>query len=63
MFTLLFRALKGFMKAFIKPFGAPQRSVKIKVEVNFFSSSRIRPGRVNISKKECLNIEYRFMGV
>ena len=62
MFTLLFRALKGFMKAFIKPFGAPQRSVKIKIEVNFFSS-RIRPGRVNISKKECLNIEYRFMGV
>ena len=31
LFTLLFGASKGFMKAFIKPFEAPQKSVKIKV--------------------------------
>ena len=34
IFTLLCGALKGFMKtlkAFIKPFEAPQRSVKIKI--------------------------------
>ena len=33
-FTLLYGASKGFMKAlkvFIKPFEAPQRSVKIKI--------------------------------
>ena len=33
-------------KVFIKPFEAPQRSVKIKVLVNFFSSSGIGTGRV-----------------
>ena len=37
-------------KDFIKPFGAPQRSVKIKV--NFLSSS----GSVTRMVKECLNI-------
>ena len=34
MFTLLCGASKGFMKAvqaFVKPFEAPQRSVKIKI--------------------------------
>ena len=39
IFLLLCGALKGFMKAlkaFIKPFEAPQRSVKIKIEVNFY---------------------------
>ena len=34
------------MKAFIKPFEAPQRSVKIKNCVNFLSSSGIGTGRV-----------------
>ena len=34
-------------KAFIKHFEAPQRRVKIKTYVNFFSSSRIGTGRVN----------------
>ena len=33
-------------KAFIKPFEAPQRIVKIKIQVNFFSSSEIETGRV-----------------
>ena len=39
IFTLLFGASKGFIKAFkvfIKPFEAPQRSVKIKIQVNFY---------------------------
>ena len=31
IFTLLCGASKGFMKAFIKPFERPQRSVKIKI--------------------------------
>ena len=42
---------KGFMKAFkvfIKSFEAPQRSVKIKIQVNFFSSSGIGTGRVKM---------------
>ena len=39
IFTLLCGGTKGFMKvlkAFIKPFEAPQRSVKIKTSVNFY---------------------------
>ena len=51
-FFLLFSYSKGFMKAFkafIKPFEAPQRSMKIKIYLIFFSSSRIRTGRVKIS--------------
>ena len=39
IFTLLCGASKGFMKAlkaFIKPFEVPQRSVKIKILVNFY---------------------------
>ena len=32
--------------AFIKPFEVPQRSVKIKIQVDFFSSSGIRMGSV-----------------
>ena len=42
--TLLCGASKGFMKvftAFIKPFVARQRSVKIKIWLNLFSSSGI----------------------
>ena len=33
------------LKAFIKPFEAPQRSVKIKIELNFFTLSGIGPLR------------------
>ena len=39
IFTLLCGASKGFIKvlnAFIKPFEVPQRSVKIKILVNFY---------------------------
>ena len=35
------------MKAFIEPFEAPQKSVKIKIYDNFFPSSGIETGRVN----------------
>ena len=38
--------MKAF-KAFIKPFEVPQRSVKIKILLNFFSSSNIETGRSN----------------
>ena len=51
LFTLLCGAPESLMKAFkafIKPFEAPQRSVKIKIQLNFFSSSRIGTGRVNV---------------
>ena len=49
IFTLLGGASKGFkkaLKAFIKLSEAPRRSVKIKIEINFDSSSRIVMGRV-----------------
>ena len=45
MFTLLCGASKGFMKAlkaFIKYFEEPQRSVKIKIELNFYFSTTFR---------------------
>ena len=35
------------LEAFIKPFEAPQISVKIKIQVNFLSSSGIGTGRIN----------------
>ena len=38
--------MKAFT-AFRKPFEAPQKSVKTKIEVNFFSSSGIGKERVN----------------
>ena len=38
--------MKAFT-AFLKTFEAPQRSVKTKIEVNFFSSSGIGNERVN----------------
>ena len=41
--------MKAF-KVFIKPFEAPQRSVKIKISHNFFTSSGIRTGRVKNAK-------------
>ena len=37
-----------FLKAFIKPFEAPQRSEKIKIKVNFLSLCGIGTGRVKI---------------
>ena len=39
--------MKAF-KAFIKPFEAPQRSVEMKNQLNFFSSSGTGARRVNI---------------
>ena len=39
--------------AFIKPLEAPQRSVKIKIWLNFLSSSWAGTGRVNFSCKGC----------
>ena len=39
--------MKAF-KPFIKLFEAPQRSVKIKIEVNFLSSSWVTTGRFNL---------------
>ena len=53
IFTLLCGVSKGFIKvfkAFIKPFEASQRSVKIKISVNFFSASGIGTGRVKRTK-------------
>ena len=50
IFTFLCGASKGYMKAFkafIKPFKASQRSVKIKNEVRFFSSFKIGTRRIN----------------
>ena len=35
------------LEVFIKPFEAPQISVKIKIQVNFLSSSGIGTGRIN----------------
>ena len=49
MFTVLCGASRCFMKTFktfIKPFEAPQRSVKIKIQLNFCSSSGIGTGRI-----------------
>ena len=45
LFSLFFVAFKTF-KAFLELFEAPQRSVKIKILLNFFSSSGIGTGRV-----------------
>ena len=44
IFTLLCGASKGFikvLKAFIKPFEAPQRSEKIKIEANFYFNTAL----------------------
>ena len=40
IFTLLCGGSKGFMKPFIKPFEAPQRSVKIKIFNTTFRNTR-----------------------
>ena len=50
-FVVLQKVLWKPLKGFIKPFYAPQRSVKIKVNINFISSTRIRAGRVIIQEK------------
>ena len=50
-------ASKGFLKAFIKPFEAPQRSLKTKIYVNFFSSSEMKVGRVKTLYK---NVDMRY---
>ena len=58
-FTLLCGATKDFMKAFkafIKPFEAPQRNVKIKIEVNFLSLSGVGTGKVKISQEQNLTV-------
>ena len=50
IFTLLCGAPKGFVKgfkAFVKPFEALQRSVEIKIQVNFLALPGIGMGRVN----------------
>ena len=43
--------MKAF-KAFIKPFAAPEGSVKIKIQVNFLPLSEIGPGRVKLWELE-----------
>ena len=48
IFTLLCGASKGFIRAlmaFIKPFEAPKRSVKIKIQLNFFFNRTFRNAR------------------
>ena len=45
--------MKAF-KVFIKPFEAPQRSAKIKLYVNFFTSPGIGMGRLKILTKEAI---------
>ena len=49
IFTLLCDASKGFMKTlkvFIKPFEAPQRSVEIKISLNFYFNTAFRNDQV-----------------
>ena len=46
------------LKAFIELFEAPQRSAKIKIQVNFFSSSGIETVRVN--KFQGMAAKFRF---
>ena len=41
------------LKAFIKPFETPQRSVKIKTQLNFFYSSGVK-GQQKLFKKKFL---------
>ena len=55
-FTFLCGASKGFMKvfkAFVKLFKTPQSSVKIKILVNFISSSGIGVGMVKTGALYC----------
>ena len=50
IFTLLCGVSKGFKKAFIRPFKVLQRSVKMKIWVDFFSLSRIGTVRVKYAE-------------
>ena len=47
--------MKAF-KAFIKPFEAPRKSVKIKIQLNFFSSSGIGTGRPTLFNPFQVNV-------
>ena len=49
--------MKAF-KAFIRPFEEPQRSAKIKIQLNFFSSSGVGMGRVKDTMM--INIIFRY---
>ena len=58
-FTLLCGAAKGFMttfKIFMKPFVAPQRSVKIKIQVNLYFNTTFWNARGGRVEKWCLLI-------
>ena len=60
-FTFLRGASKGFMKAFkafIKLFKAPQSSVKIKIQLNFFTLSGIGTRRVQVSNASIKYVWY-----
>ena len=43
--NFFFTLLCGALKAFLKPFEAPRRSVKIKIELNFFLCVRDWDGK------------------
>ena len=43
------------LRSFIKPFEAPQRHMKIKIQLIFFSLSRIGTGRVNMGSESRLS--------
>ena len=46
IFTLLCCTLKGFMKAFIKPFEASQKRVKMNIKIHFSLFVQDRDGKV-----------------
>ena len=45
------KASMKVFKAFMKPFEAPKRSVKIKISVNFFALPGIETGRVKTTQR------------
>ena len=61
-FALLCGASKGFLKTLVKPFATPQRSVKIKIELNFLFSSGIEASRIEIGKVN-LSEHYRLLKI
>ena len=63
-FHTLCGASKGFMKvlkAFIKPFEAPQRSVKIKIELNFYLNPAIARFEQNLSSISLFYADYIYI--
>ena len=69
-FHISLRCLKS--KSFIKTFGAPQRNVKIKIPLNFFSLSGIGMGKVKVgrfqafqgqSQPEKFTLQYQFHSI